>query len=299
MVKHWYETIGNTPLVELKPHLYAKIESSNPTGSVKDRAAYQMILEAEQANLLLPGGTIIEPTSGNTGIALCSIAVQRGYKAIICMPDTMSPERIKLMKAFGAQVVLTDGAKGMAESIKRAKELHEQIPNSFIPSQFDNFANERAHYFTTGPELVRDLPKIDYFIAGIGTGGTISGVGKYLKERMSCKVIGVEPLMSPFLSCQKKGKHLIQGIGAGFKPAILNENIIDLIETVSDEDAYDSTRKIMKSYGIFAGISSGAAYYVAEKIHEKFPDQNVVVLFPDGFDRYLSTSLIEENNGKI
>lgn len=294
ILQNIYEAIGKTPLVQLEKHLYAKIEFKNPTGSVKDRTALFMLKQAEKTGVLQPGGTIIEPTSGNTGVALCALAVQMGYQAIICMPDTMSKERIQMMKAFGARVVLTDGIKGMQGSIEEANRLHKSIPNSFIPSQFENPSNVCAHYETTGPEIYADLPIVDIFVAGIGTGGTITGVGRYLKEKNKCKIVGVEPSASPFLTKKEKGPHKIQGIGAGFQPEIYDVSVVDEVFAVSNEDAYEGARTIMKKYGIFAGISSGAAYHAALLLQEKHPDKNIVVLFPDGLDRYLSTDLLKE-----
>lgn len=294
LVKKMYEAIGNTPLVEIEDNLYAKVEGKNPTGSIKDRVALEMILAAEREGLLLPGGTIIEPTSGNTGIGLCSVAIQRGYKAIICMPNNMSMERIKLMKALGADVVLTPSEFGMQGSIDMANDMKLEIENSFIPAQFDNKANVSAHFKTTGPEIYNDLPNVDVLVCGIGTGGTITGISKYLKMKREIYTVGVEPLSSPFLTQNKKGAHQIQGIGAGFKPSILDMDYIDEIITVSDNDAINGAKNIMKKYGIPAGISSGAAYIAALQIKNKMPDKNIVVIFPDGCEKYMSTKLFEE-----
>lgn len=294
LVKKLYEAIGDTPLVELKLNLYAKIEGKNPTGSIKDRVALEMILQAERDGLLKPGGTIIEPTSGNTGIGLCAIAVQRGYKAIICMPNNMSKERIKLMEALGASVVLTPKEFGMQGSIDMAKDMSLEIENSFIPSQFDNKANVSAHFKTTGPEIYKDLKEVDVVVCGIGTGGTITGIAKYLKMKKEVYVVGVEPKASAFLTKNEKGPHLIQGIGAGFKPSILDMDLVDEVIGVSDEDALQSAKAIMKEYGILAGISSGAAYKAALMIQEKMPDKKIVVIFPDGCEKYMTTKLFEE-----
>lgn len=294
LVKKMYEAIGNTPLVEIEDNLYAKVEGKNPTGSIKDRVALEMILAAEREGLLLPGGTIIEPTSGNTGIGLCSIAVQRGYKAIICMPNNMSQERIKLMKALGADVVLTPSEFGMQGSIDMANDMKLEIENSYIPAQFDNKANVSAHFKTTGPEIFKDLPEVDVLVCGIGTGGTITGISKYLKMKRDLYTVGVEPLSSPFLTQNKKGAHQIQGIGAGFKPSILDTDYIDEIITISDDDAINGAKQIMKKYGIPAGISSGAAYMAALQIKNKMPDKKIVVIFPDGCEKYMSTRLFED-----
>lgn len=289
-----YEAIGNTPLVELEENLYAKVEGKNPTGSIKDRAALEIILAAEAEGKLLPGGTIIEPTSGNMGIALCAIAVQRGYSAIICMPNNMSRERVKLMEALGASVVLTPKEFGMQGSIDMAKDMSLEIKNSFIPSQFENKANVTAHFKTTGPEIYKDLPEVDCVVCGIGTGGTITGISKYLKMKKEIISIGVEPASSPILTQNKKGQHKIQGIGAGFKPSILDTDYIDEIVTVEDNEAILSAKSIMKKYGIFVGISSGAAYAAALKVKQKYPDKKIVVILPDGCEKYMSTELFED-----
>ncbi len=299
--------VGNTPLIELthieeefslKCHLFAKVEYFNPTGSVKDRAALYMINDALDRGLLNDDTIIIEPTSGNTGIGIASICAMKGYRCILVMPESMSIERRKLLKAYGAEIVLSDASLGMKGAIAKANELHEQNPNSIILGQFDNFANVRAHYETTGPEIFSDLGgRIDAFVAGIGTGGTISGTGKYLKEMINdVKVIGVEPANSPVISKGRSGKHAIQGIGAGFIPKILDLDIIDEMTTVSDEDALECARLVGSLEGLLVGISSGAALASAIKVceREEFEGKNVVVLFPDSGDRYLSTSLFEK-----
>lgn len=293
LVKKLYETIGNTPLVEIEENLYAKVEGKNPTGSIKDRVAYEMILEAEREGKLKPGGTIIEPTSGNTGIGLCSIALQRGYKCIICMPNNMSVERIKLMEALGASVVLTPKEFGMQGSIDMASDMALEIKDSFIPSQFDNKANVKAHFKTTGPEILNDLPDVDVLVCGIGTGGTITGISKYLKMKRDLYTVGVEPLSSPFITKGLKGAHKIQGIGAGFIPSILDTDYIDEVIAVSDNDAIETSKNIMKTYGIPVGISSGAAFYAAKIIKEKMPNKKIVVIFPDGCEKYMTTELFE------
>ena len=299
--------VGNTPIIELthieeefslKCHLYAKVEYFNPTGSVKDRAALYMINDALEKGLLNDDTIIIEPTSGNTGIGVASICAMKGYRCILVMPESMSIERRKLLKAYGAEIVLSDASLGMKGAINKANELHEQNPNSIILGQFDNFANVRAHYETTGPEIFNDLNgKVDAFVAGIGTGGTISGTGKYLKEMINdVKVIGVEPANSPVISEGRSGKHAIQGIGAGFIPKILNLDLLDEMTTVSDEDALECARLVGSLEGLLVGISSGAALSSAIKVceREEFEGKNVVVLFPDSGDRYLSTALFEK-----
>ena len=300
------QLIGHTPLLELthieeKEHLtaklFAKLECLNPAGSAKDRAALNMLDDAEKRGCIRPGATIIEPTSGNTGIGLCMIAAVRGYRAVIVMPDTMSVERQKLMKAYGAELVLTDGAKGMAGAIEKAKALAAETPNSFIPSQFTNPANAEAHYRTTGPEIDADLDgKVDMFVAGVGTGGTLTGVGRYLKERnKEVRVIAVEPDNSAVLSGRPAGKHDLQGIGAGFVPEVLDTSVYDGIVTVTDEQAYEAGRLIAKSEGVLVGISSGAALYAGITLAKKAENagKNIVVLLPDTGDRYLSTALFE------
>ena len=301
------QLIGNTPLFKLSgfkkkydlaADIYAKVEYFNATGSVKDRIARQMILDAEQSGALKPGSTIIEPTSGNTGIGLSAVGTSRGYKVIIVMPDTMSVERRKLMKAYGAQLVLTEGAKGMKGAIAKADELHAEIPDSWIAGQFDNPSNWKAHYNTTGPEIEEALEgKVDILVAGVGTGGTITGTGKYLKEKNpDLKVVAVEPASSAVLSGNKSGPHKIQGIGAGFVPKVLDTDIYDEIIPVSNEDAFETGASIGKTEGILVGISSGAALYAALQLAKKEENRgkNIVVIFPDSADRYLSTGMFEE-----
>ena len=301
------ELIGNTPIIELKnieeefkleAKLFAKVEYFNPAGSVKDRVALAMIEDAEKKGLIKEGATIIEPTSGNTGIGLAMVARTRGYKAVIVMPETMSIERRKLMKAYGAEVVLSEGALGMKGAIAKAIELNKEIPNSFIPSQFDNPANVEAHYKNTGPEIFNALDgNVDIFVAGVGTGGTITGVGKFLKEKnKDIKVVAVEPESSPVLSKGVSGKHSIQGIGAGFVPSILDRSIIDEIITISNEDAFAFGKLVGRSEGFLVGISSGAALAAAVKLakDKENKGKNIVLVFPDSGDRYLSTSLYEE-----
>lgn len=301
------QLIGNTPLFkldgfkkkyDLKADIYAKVEYFNATGSVKDRIARQMILDAEEAGILKPGSVIIEPTSGNTGIGLAAVGTSRGYKVIIVMPETMSVERRKLMKAYGAELVLTEGAKGMKGAIAKADQLHAEIPNSWIAGQFDNPSNWKAHYTTTGPEIVDALDgKVDIFVAGVGTGGTITGVGKYLKEKNpNVKVVAVEPSASAVLSGNKSGPHKIQGIGAGFIPNVLDTDVYDEIIQVSNEDAFATGASIGKTEGILVGISAGAALYAGLQLAQKEENagKNIVVIFPDSADRYLSTGMFEE-----
>ena len=298
------ELIGNTPLMRLdalakaagaKANIIAKLEYFNPAGSVKDRVAYKMITEMEKAGTLKPGSTIIEPTSGNTGIGLAAVGTARGYKVILTMPETMSIERRQLVAAFGAEVVLTDGTKGMSGAIEKANELKKSIYGAVIAGQFENPANPQAHYETTGPEIWRDTEgKIDAFVAGIGTGGTISGVGKYLKEQNpDIKIIGVEPASSPVLTEGHGGAHKIQGIGAGFVPKTLNTGILDEVLTCTNEAAYEFGGKIAKTQGILVGISSGCAAWAAVEISKRaeFKGKNIVVLLPDTGDRYLSTGM--------
>ena len=301
------QLIGNTPLLELthiekefdlKASILAKLEYFNPAGSVKDRIAKVMIDDAEASGKLKPGSVIIEPTSGNTGIGLASVAAARGYRIIIVMPDTMSVERRQLMKAYGAALVLTEGAKGMKGAITRAQELSAEIPNSFIPGQFVNPANPRAHYDTTGPEIIADTDgKVDIFVAGVGTGGTITGVGTYLKEQKpDVKVVAVEPASSAVLSTGVPGPHKIQGIGAGFVPDVLNTGIFDEIVTVSNEDAFATGKLIGRKEGILVGISSGAAVWAAIRLAKQKENEGktIVVLLPDTGDRYLSTPLFAD-----
>lgn len=298
------ELVGKTPLMELTniekeenlfAKIFAKLECFNPTGSAKDRPALWMILKAEEDGILKGNSVIIEPTSGNTGIGLAAIGASKGYKVIIVMPDTMSQERIMLMKAYGAEVVLTDGKKGMQGSIEEAKRLSEKYENSFIPSQFDNPQNPEAHYKTTGPEIWKDTDgSIDIFVAGIGTGGTLSGAGKYLKEQNSdIKVIGVEPFNSPLLTKGVAGAHAIQGIGANFVPENLDRVIYDEIIDVSDEDAFCYARMMAQKEGIAVGISSGAALCGAIELAKRpeNKDKNIVVVLTDTGERYLSTEL--------
>ena len=301
------QLIGKTPILELT-HLekstgavakvFAKLEYFNPGGSVKDRIAKAMLDDAEAKGILKPTTTIIEPTSGNTGIGLAAVATARGYRSIIVMPDTMSVERRKLMKAYGAELVLSEGAKGMKGAIAKAEELHQQIEDSLIPSQFTNPANPAVHKATTGPEIWEDLDgKVDIFVAGVGTGGTITGTGAFLKEKNpSVKVVAVEPKDSPVLSEGHSGSHKIQGIGAGFVPETLDTSIYDEVFPVSNEDAFDIGRKIGKQEGVLVGISSGAAAFAALELAKRPENagKNIVVLLPDSGDRYLSTALYEE-----
>ena len=293
--------IGNTPLYRakkieekfnLKAKLYLKLEMFNPAGSIKDRASLYMIKDAEDSGKITKGATIIEPTSGNTGIGICMLSAYYGYKAVIVMPNTMSIERIKLMQAYGAEVVLTDGALGMKGAIEKAKELNEKIPNSIVLGQFENQANANSHYQTTAKEIYNDLDgKVDVFVAGIGTGGTISGCGKFLKEQNSqIKIYGVEPESSPMLTKNISGAHKIQGIGANFIPTIYNSEVVDKVFTVTDKDAYDFTKLLAETEGLLCGISSGANLKVAienAKLNE-MQDKNIVVILPDRGERYLS-----------
>ena len=301
------ELIGKTPVFEptnyekindLNSTLLCKLEYLNPAGSVKDRAALGMIEAAEADGKLCKGSVIIEPTSGNTGIGLAAIAAYKGYKVILTMPDTMSIERRKLLAAYGAEIVLTDGKLGMSGAVAKAEELAKNIPNSFIPSQFDNRENANAHIKTTGPEIWDDTDgKIDFFVAGVGTGGTLTGVGEYLKSKNpNIKIVAVEPEKSPLLSKGTAGAHGLQGIGANFVPSLLNQEIFDEIITVSENDAYIAARSLAKNEGILVGISSGAALHAAT-ILAKRPEnasKNIVCLLPDTGDRYLSTPLFEE-----
>lgn len=301
------DLVGNTPLVrvnnlikkdELKADVLAKLEYFNPAGSVKDRIAKEMILDALEKGLINENTTLIEPTSGNTGIGLSAVATALNLKIIITMPETMSVERRNLMKAYGAELVLTPGSEGMKGAIAKAKELASQIENSFIPGQFENPANPTAHYKTTGPEIYEQTEgKVDIFVAGVGTGGTISGIGKYLKEKNpEVKVVAVEPASSPVLSTGKGGAHKIQGIGAGFVPETLDTKVYDEIITVENEDAFAAGKEMAKTEGILVGISSGAALYAAKELakREENAGKTIVVLLPDGGDRYLSTPLIQD-----
>lgn len=302
------ELIGHTPLMEftniekefqLKAKILAKLEFFNPAGSSKDRVAKAMIDDAEQRGILKPDSVIIEPTSGNTGIGLASVAAARGYRIIIVMPETMSIERRQLMKAYGAELVLSDGAKGMTGAITKAEKLAKEIPNSFIPGQFVNPANPYAHKSTTGPEIWNDTDgKVDIFVAGVGTGGTITGVGEYLKEKkQNIKIVAVEPKSSAVLSTGFSGSHEIQGIGAGFVPEVLNTEIYDEIIAVNNEDAFATGRIIGRKEGVLVGISSGAAMWAAIELAKRPENagKNIVVLLPDTGDRYLSTSLFAED----
>lgn len=301
------DLIGNTPLVELThieekegldSRVVAKVEFFNPAGSVKDRIAKKMIEDAEKAGKIKPGATLIEPTSGNTGIGIASVAAAKGYKAIMTMPETMSVERRNLLKAYGAKVVLTDGKTGMKGAIAKAKELAATIPNSFIPSQFENPSNPQAHYESTGPEIWKDTEgKVDIFVAGVGTGGTVSGTGKYLKDQNpNVKVIAVEPATSPVLSQGYAGPHGIQGIGAGFVPNTLDTSVYDEVFTVTNEQAYETGRLIAHNEGMLVGISSGAATYAAIQIAKRPENkgETIVVLLPDTGERYLSTPMFAE-----
>ncbi|MDE7349211.1 MAG: cysteine synthase A [Clostridia bacterium] len=301
------QLIGRTPLLELthiekqfdlKAKIIAKVEYFNPAGSVKDRVAKSMIDEAEKSGRLKPDSVIIEPTSGNTGIGLASVAAARGYRIIIVMPETMSVERRQIMKAYGAELVLSEGAKGMKGAIAKAEELAKEIPNSFIPGQFVNSANPKAHINTTGPEIFEDTDgKVDIFVAGVGTGGTVTGVGEYLKSKNpAVKIVAVEPATSAVLSTGVAGAHKIQGIGAGFVPDVLNTKIYDEIIAVADEDAFATGKLIGKSEGILVGISSGAATYAAIQLAKRPENagKTIVVLLPDTGDRYLSTALFAD-----
>lgn len=300
------QLIGGTPLMEvthlekeyeLKARVLVKIERGNPAGSAKDRAAVQMLNDAEKKGLLKAGGTVIEPTSGNTGIALAMVGAVRGYKVIIVMPDSMSIERIKLMRAYGAEVVLTPGALGMSGAIEKAKQLQAENPGSIIAGQFDNPANAEAHYLTTGPEIWRDTEgKVDLFVAGIGTGGTVTGTGRYLKEQSpAIRVIGVEPSDSPLLTEGKAGPHPLQGIGANFIPAVLDQSILDEVLTVSGPEAYAAARVLAAKEGLLCGITSGAALHAAMNL-ARLPEnagKTIVALLPDTGERYLSGDLYE------
>ena len=301
------ELIGKTPIIEAvntekkvgaKENIFAKLEYFNPAGSVKDRVARAMIENAEKSGILKKGSVIIEPTSGNTGIGLAAIAASKGYEIIIVMPETMSVERRKLMKAYGAKLVLTEGSKGMSGAIAKAEELSKEIEGSFVAGQFVNPSNPEAHYLTTGPEIWEDMDgMVDIFVAGVGTGGTVTGVGKYLKEKNpDVKVVAVEPASSPVLSGGNPGPHKIQGIGAGFVPEILNTSVYDEIIKVENDDAMNMGREFGKTEGILVGISSGAALWAAAELSKKEENKgkNIVVLLPDTGERYLSTHMFEE-----
>lgn len=301
------QLIGNTPLLELthiekeldlKAKIFAKLEYFNPAGSVKDRIAKAMLDDAEATSKLKPGTVIIEPTSGNTGIGLASVAAARGYRIIIVMPETMSVERRQLMKAYGAELVLTDGTLGMKGAIAKANELAQELPDAFVPGQFENPANPKAHFTTTGPEIWNDTDgKVDYFVAGIGTGGTVTGVGEYLKSKNpAVKVVAVEPADSAVLSHGKPGSHKIQGIGAGFVPDVLNTGIYDEIITVTNEDAFAIGKKVGSREGVLVGISSGAAVWAAIELAKRPENEGkqIVALLPDTGDRYLSTALFAD-----
>lgn len=301
------QTIGNTPLVRfrsiekafgLEAKIYAKIESFNPAGSAKDRVALFMINDAEEKGLIQPGATIIEPTSGNTGIGLAAVGLSRGYKVILTMPETMSIERVNLLKAYGASVILTEGSKGMQGAVQKAEELAKETENSFIPGQFDNPANPRAHYSTTGLEIYEALDgDADIFVAGVGTGGTITGVGRYLKEKNpDTSVVAIEPFSSPLLSEGKAGPHGLQGIGANFVPSILDTDIYDEIITVKEEDAYEKGRLAASLEGFLVGITSGAAIHgaVTLALRPENKGKNIVAFLPDTGDRYLSTPMFSK-----
>lgn len=308
VVENALELIGNTPLLCASRYskeagidqatILAKLEYLNPTGSVKDRAAYGMIAEAEEKGVLTPGATIVEPTSGNTGIGLAAVAVIKGYRVILTLPETMSVERRNLLKAYGAELVLTEGAKGMKGAIEKAEEICREIPDAMILGQFDNMANPKAHFKTTGPEIWEQTEgKVDIYVATVGTGGTLSGVGAYLKQQNpDIKVVAVEPTKSPVLSGGVAGKHNIQGIGGGFIPNTLNTEIYDEVITVLDEDAYVEARRFARSEGVLVGISSGAALKAATDLAKRpeNKDKKIVVILPDSGDRYLSTPLFAE-----
>ena len=301
------DLIGNTPLVEianvekeheLKARILVKLEYRNPAGSVKDRIAQAMIEDAEKKGILKEGSVIIEPTSGNTGIGLAAIAAAKGYRAILTMPETMSVERRNILKAYGAEIVLTEGSKGMKGAIAKADELAKEIEGAFIPGQFDNPANPKVHYETTGPEIWKDTDgKVDAFVAGVGTGGTVTGTGKYLKEQNpAIKVVAVEPASSPVLSEGKAGAHKIQGIGAGFVPKVLDTAVYDEVIKVENDDAFATSKELTKKEGILTGISSGAALYAALELAKRpeFEGKTIVALLPDSGDRYYSTPLFTE-----
>ena len=305
--EHAYELIGHTPLLRLRKwervhgaraEIVAKLENRNPAGSAKDRVAMRMVEEAERTGALKPGATIIEPTSGNTGIGLAFVAAARGYSCIFTMPDTMSRERILLLQAYGAQIVLTPGAQGMNGAIRKAEELHGQIAGSFVPGQFDNPANPAAHFAATGPEIWEDAGhRVDFLVAGVGTGGTITGTGKFLKEQNpGIRVVAVEPADSAVLSGKPAGPHALQGIGAGFVPKVLDRTVLDEVLPVEEEDAYVAARELARTEGVFVGISSGAAAYAAMQLAKRPENagKRIVVVFVDSGERYLSTKLFQE-----
>ena len=290
------DLIGNTPILNLKeagyPNVFVKLEKANPGGSIKDRAALYMINGAEEKGILNKDSVLVEATSGNTGIALAMAGKLKGYKVIIIMPDTMSIERRQLVKAFGAELMLTEGAKGMAGSIEKANELLEKNPNYICLGQFDNEDNPRAHYETTGPEILKEVKDVSFIVAGIGSGGTIVGAGKFLKEKnKEIKVIGIEPKSSPLITENKSGPHKIQGIGANFIPKIYDKDIVDKVITVSDEDSYETVRLIANKLGILIGISSGAIIFGAMKLSDENPDKIIVTVAPDGVDKYMSMGI--------
>lgn len=305
--EHAYELIGHTPLLRLRKwerahgaraEIVAKLENRNPAGSAKDRVAMRMVEEAERTGALKPGATIIEPTSGNTGIGLAFVAAARGYSCIFTMPDTMSRERILLLQAYGAQIVLTPGSQGMAGAIKKAEELHGQIAGSFVPGQFENPANPAAHFAATGPEIWEDAGhRVDFLVAGVGTGGTITGTGKFLKEQNpGIRVVAVEPADSAVLSGKPAGPHALQGIGAGFVPKVLDRTVLDEVLPVEEEDAYVAARELARTEGVFVGISSGAAAHAAMQLAKRPENagKRIVVVFVDSGERYLSTKLFQE-----
>ncbi len=308
LAKNVTELIGNTPLLELsnyskeknaKGNILGKLEYFNPAGSVKDRIALAMIQDAEEKGIISPGATIIEPTSGNTGIGIASVAAAKGYKAILVMPETMSLERRKLLKGYGAELVLTEGAKGMKGAIAKAEEIQKETPNSFVTGQFVNQANPEVHYKTTGPEIWEATDgNVDVLVSGIGTGGTLTGAGKYLRSKNpELKIVAVEPSGSPILSENKAGSHKIQGIGAGFVPDVLDTELYDEIIKVDDNDAFDASREVARTEGILVGISSGAALWAATEVakKEENANKNIVVILPDTGERYLSTDLFKED----
>ena len=294
------DLIGNTPIVRVNGldddvRLYAKLEYFNPFSSAKDRVAYYMIKGAKERGELNDDTLIIEPTSGNTGIALAAIASSLGYKCAIVMPESMSAERKAIIKALGAELVLTEASKGIAGAVEKAEALKKEVGNAYIPDQFANMDNRRAHYETTGPEILRDLPEIDYFISAFGTGGTVSGAGRYLKEhKKDINVIAVEPAESPLLSAGKAGPHKIQGIGANFVPDVLDREVVDSFMTVKSDDALEMSREAMRKSGIFAGISSGAALYAALNVARSHRDKTVLAILPDTAERYISSPLFEK-----